>query len=111
MTEQAQTETQDTQAAGHTQPAQGEDVTQEIANAMDEHDRIDEQRKALNAEKQEIRSALKAKGISIKAFDAALRYRRLDDSDKRESYDFSYSLCRSAAGHPIQADMFKETTH
>lgn len=82
------------------------DKRAQVARAMDELDRLDEERKALGDEKKAIRDQLKANGIALPAFDAALKFRRLADDEKREAFDFSYALCRQAGGHPLQTDLF-----
>ena len=71
----------------------------ELRNARDEITRIDEERKQLNAEKQDIRSGLKAKGIDIKAFDAAMKRRTLEEHpDLARGWDSTFDLCLGAFG-------------
>lgn len=78
-----------------------------IKKIMDEHDRIDAARKKLNDEKGELRAELKSRGVSLKAFDAALKLRRLDETLERERWDESFELCRRAAGIPVQEGLFE----
>ena len=82
------------------------DARQAVLEAMDEHDRIDAERAECNAEKQEVRARLKAQvpGINLKAFDAALKRRRMEEGEKAEAFDETLRMCLRAISP--QADMF-----
>ena len=74
------------------------DARSSILDAMDEHDRLDAERAAINAEKQEVRSRLKTQvpGINLKAFDAALKRRRMEEGEQVESFDETLRMCLQA---------------
>lgn len=57
-----------------------------------------------------IRADLKAKGVSPKAFDMAMKVADMDPVD-REGFDIAYDICREAVGHPVQAqgNLFTDT--
>ena len=75
-----------------------------IRESMDEIDQIDADRKTLNAQKQLVRARLKEQGISLPAFDAAMKRRRLDEKpDVAAKYDHSYKLVCEAIG--LQLDL------
>lgn len=67
---------------------------------------IENERKALNATKKEVRANLERMGINLIAFDAASKYRNMDP-DKREGFDLSYAVARLSLGQPLQDDLFE----
>ena len=77
----------------------------ELQSAVDEIKRIDEERLALNAEKQKVRKSLKAEGVNLKGFDLAVKMSKLD-SEERQEMDNNYVEVRAAIGIPIQNDLF-----
>ena len=77
-----------------------------MKHLADEFDRLDEARGAINDEKSKLRKSLKARGYNVKAFEAALRYRRLDDTKSREVFDRTYMMTRRELGLDLQRDLF-----
>ena len=70
----------------------------ELQTAVGEIKRIDEERLALNAEKQKIRKSLKAEGVNLKGFDLAVKMSKLD-SDERQEMDNNYVEVRRRDRH------------
>lgn len=77
----------------------------EISEAMDEIARLEQERKAINAQVQEIREQVKAKGVNLQAFDLARKFWKMD-GDQRQAVDFSLQLCRKAKGIGLQQELF-----
>ncbi|MDD9983963.1 MAG: DUF2312 domain-containing protein [Gammaproteobacteria bacterium] len=73
-------------------------IGQLIRDSMDEIEAIDEDRAALNAKKQEVRSKLKAAGVMLKAFDSAMKRRKLaEDPAQAQKFDEDFAACLKAA--------------
>lgn len=81
------------------------DVRTFIAEQAAALNKLDDERRALNDRARAIRSEVKARGIKLRAFNAARAYARLDE-DQREGEDLSYAITRAAIGLPVQADLF-----
>ena len=83
------------------------DLRASIRTAMDRHDEIDDERGKLNADKQSVRKSIKAQGINLKAFDVALRRRRLKEQKDQDEFDASLEICLGVASP--QPDLFRES--
>lgn len=76
-----------------------------LNESMENIEEIQRQVKALNAEKKAIVESVEAKGLNRHAFKEAMRYKKMDDS-QRQGYDLSLKMARRASGNPIQSDLF-----
>ena len=81
------------------------EINHTIKDADTRISRLEEERKALNADIQEIRMEVKGQGILLKDFDVARRYYRLEGDDRYEALD-NLKLCFEALGMGDQSDMF-----
>ena len=80
---------------GHNAPP----LADQLRSAREDIREIDEQRTALNADKQSIRKRIKAAGVNLKAFDSACRRAALNEVPEEASkYDASYNECLDAFG-------------
>jgi uncharacterized protein (UPF0335 family) len=67
--------------------------------------KLKEERKAINADIQELRERVNAAGVSKSALDHAIRVREMDPTD-REKFDEGYAIARDAMNVPISRSLF-----
>ncbi len=85
-------------------------LNEDISAARDKILSLKKERAEINAKIKAECARIEAKGITKRAFDAAMSYMDLDVSG-REGYDQSYIISRAAMGLPVkgaQLDMFEE---
>lgn len=84
------------------------ELAEEIQKAAKQIVDLKGKNKANNTKKQELRTALEAKGISKKAFDFAMKLYEMD-SNERKAIEFALAACIEALGvKPATVDMFKD---
>lgn len=81
-------------------------VIREAAAIMDEMDRLEQSRKAINQDLALQREELEKLGINRHAAKAARQYAKLD-TKQRGDFDTSYVASREAVGLPVQGDLFE----
>jgi hypothetical protein len=79
----------------------------DIKKAAEEVINAKARRLEINAEIAEIRAGMEAKGITKRAFDAAVKYLEQDE-EKRAGYDTAYAIAREALGVPVQGDLWDD---
>ncbi len=80
-------------------------LMEDVKSAAAKVNTLSAKRQGINDDINAIRHDMEAKGISRKAFDAALAYSN-QDPEKREGFDVAYSIAREAMGVPLQGDLF-----
>lgn len=75
-------------------------LQEEIKNSKEKIDQWKKERKAINDQIKAEREKMEAKGITKRAFDAAMSYVDLTE-DQQAGYDNAYIVAREALGKPI----------
>ena len=87
-----------------------DDLVAYCKEQLEETAALEDERKAVNAEITAIRANLEKRGVSKKAFSAALTVSKLKD-DEMDGYDFAVAVLRKAMNRPVetlpQMDMFE----
>lgn len=107
---------------GQKETASGKDTIDAISNAnggnisglkadiqegVKKLENLADERTAINASMNSIRSDLEAKGVHKKALNMAMQYLNMDP-DKREGFDIAYSIVREAMGLDFeQGELFE----
>lgn len=82
-----------------------DDAKKELEDRSANIVRLSKQRADLNAKINADRKAIKALGIDLDAWRAAMRRKEMDP-DVRTEFDRSQSICNDVFGIPVQADLF-----
>ena len=84
------------------------DLYQDLANAATQIDTLDSEIKELQEQKNQVKTSLvKHHGIKLADFNTVLRWRRLEDEDRRDTLD-NIRKCCEALGLTAQTDLFAE---
>lgn len=92
---------------GHNVTKNNAEVREAVHSAIEEIIALEADRKAINDNISATREKVKARGINMHAFKAALAYRKMDTT-QRDGFDDSLVIARSAVGLPIQTALFEE---
>jgi len=95
-------------AAGHNSDL-SDDAKKDLEDRSANIVRLSKQRADLNAKINADRKAIKALGIDLDAWRAAMRRKEMDP-DVRAEFDRSQSICNDVFGIPVQADLFEAGT-
>lgn len=80
-------------------------LAQDIIDAMEEMQGLDNEVSQINAAKSAIIERLESQGIKRKAFRLAYAFKKAD-KDQRDGLDLSYLICRAAIGEAIDPKDF-----
>ncbi|MCB1789542.1 MAG: hypothetical protein KDJ24_04540 [Gammaproteobacteria bacterium] len=83
-----------------------DDFMQQIRDANEKLEAIENKRDELNAQSAAVIAKLKDDGIPKSAFTAARKYIKTKE-EKRAGWDLAYQVCRKALGQPMQDDLFE----
>lgn len=79
-----------------------------VATLTREINQIETKVKAMNADKNAKRKAIKAIGLDLDAWRASKRRQEMDPDDRAE-FDRSHEVCNKALGVPLQAGLFDDS--
>jgi len=85
-----------------------EDLLAAIRDAYDEISHLKSERTSINDKIKSTLGELEARGISKKAAQAVFRIFDLEETEQREHYDLSATVCRKALKLPQQTDLFDQ---